>query len=245
MMRLISPSDFAGASTCWALSAWLNFSAWLRNPTFGFGLNTFSSPAVSVQITSHTVGTTVTHAQRSRFILYSTTVQSVSAIAASIWLVAPNSGHIVQMPPYGSTTPAYSRYPHSRQQSAEPTRLLPHERVALNAGTAWPTRSWIMKRHTRVPASTVVRMKSASKRIAKWYQIAMSALPPRTLEKMVAMPTASVGAPPVRDRMLVSPTSRAAWVSMSGVTVNPQDVTTSAACAAVVPISPAPLFIAK
>ena len=29
------------------------------------------------------------------------------------------------------------------------------------------------------------------------------------------MPTASVGAPPVRDMMVVSPTSCAIWVSMS------------------------------
>ena len=36
------------------------------------------------------------------------------------------------------------------------------------------------------------------------------------------MPTASVGAPPVRDRMVVSPTSCAIWVSMSGVTAKPQ-----------------------
>src|SRR5215469_17154579 len=125
MMRLISASDLAGARTCSDASAWLNFSAWLRNPTLVLGLNTFWNPAVTVQTTSQTVGTTVTQAQRSRFILYSTTVQSVSAIAASIWLVAPNSGHIVQMPPYGSLTPAYSRYPHSTHVSAEPIRLLP------------------------------------------------------------------------------------------------------------------------
>ncbi len=50
----------------------------------GFGSNTFSRPAVTVQMTSHAVGATVTHAKRSRFILNSTTVQSVSAIAASI-----------------------------------------------------------------------------------------------------------------------------------------------------------------
>ena len=172
-------------------------------------------------------------------------MQSVSAIAASIWLVAPNSGHIVQIPPSGSMTPAYSRYPHSAQARAEPIRLLPHAWVSLNAGIALPTRSWIMKRQTRVPASTVVRMNSASNRMAKWYQMPISALPPRKLEKIVAMPTASVGAPPVRDRMLVSPTSCAVCVSMSGVTVNPQEVTTSAACAAVVPMSPAALFIAK
>ena len=59
------------------------------------------------------------------------------------------------------------------------------------------------------------------------------------------MPTASVGAPPVRDRIVVSPTSCATWVSMSGVTAKPQPEMTSAACAGSVPISPAPLFIAK
>ena len=64
-----------------------------------------------------------------------------------------------------------------------------------------------MKRPTRVPASMVVRMNSASNRMAKWYQNAISALPPIRLEKMCAMPTARVGAPPARDRMLVSPTS--------------------------------------
>ena len=47
----------------------------------------------------------VTHAKRSRFILNSTTVHSVSAIAASIWLAVPNSGHSVRMPPSGSITP--------------------------------------------------------------------------------------------------------------------------------------------
>ena len=50
--------------------------------------------------------------------------------------------------------------------------LFVHDLVALKAGIALPTRSWIMKRQTRVPASTVVRMNSASNRIAKWYQIA-------------------------------------------------------------------------
>ena len=114
---------------------------------------------------------------------------------------------MVQMPPYGSLTPAYNRYPHIAQASADPTTLLLHARVSLNVGIPWPTRSWIMKRQTRVPASTVVRMNSASNRMAKWYQIPISARPPRKLEKIVAMPTARVGAPPVRDRMLASPTS--------------------------------------
>jgi hypothetical protein len=37
--------------------------------------------------------------------LNNTTVHSTSAIAASIWLALPNSGHMVQMPPSGSITP--------------------------------------------------------------------------------------------------------------------------------------------
>ena len=65
------------------------------------------------------------------------------------------------------------------------------------------------------------------------------------LDRMLAMPTASVGAPPVRDRMVNSPTSCATWVSISGVTRKPQSDTPAAACAAVVPISPAELFMAK
>ena len=75
------------------------------NPTFGSGLSTFSSPAVIVQTTSHVAGTIVTHANRSRFILNRTTVHTVNAIAASIWLAVPNSGHSVQIPPNGSITP--------------------------------------------------------------------------------------------------------------------------------------------
>ena len=62
---------------------------------------------------------------------------------------------------------------------------------------------------------------------------------------MLAMPTASVGAPPVRDMIVVSPTSLAIWASSFGVTTNPQDEITCAACSAVVPITPAELFIAK
>ena len=85
--------------------------------------------------------------------------------------------------------------------------LLVHDLVSRNDGMASPTKSWIMKRSTRVPASTVVRMNSASNRMMKWYQMPIIALPPRKLDRMLAMPTASVGAPPVRDRMLFSPTS--------------------------------------
>lgn len=71
------------------------------------------------------------------------------------------------------------------------------------------------------------------------------ARPPRNWEKICAIPTAKVGAPPVRERIEVSPTSRAIWCRMSGVTVKPQEEITCAACSVVVPISAAPLFIAK
>ena len=69
------------------------------------GLASFSIPAVTVQMMSHAVGTSVTQANRSRFILNRTTVHRISAIAASIWFEVPNSGHSVQMPPNGSITP--------------------------------------------------------------------------------------------------------------------------------------------
>ncbi len=59
------------------------------------------------------------------------------------------------------------------------------------------------------------------------------------------MPTANVGAPPVRDMIVVSPTSFAIWVSMSGVTMKPHDEITWAACTGSVPMSAADEFIAK
>ncbi len=102
-----------------------------------------------------------------------------------------------------------------------------------------------MKRPARVPASTAVRMKSASNRIAKWYQKAIMAGPPMAWCRMCAMPTASVGAPPARPRMVLSPTSLAVWISMSGVTTKPQLEMVCATAAGVLPTSAAGLFIAK
>jgi hypothetical protein len=55
-----------------------------------------------------------------------------------------------------------------------------------------------MKRPTRVPASMMVRMNSASNMIAKWYQKPITACPPPLFAKMWAMPSAREGAPPVR-----------------------------------------------
>ena len=76
----------------------------------GRGSKSFCQPAVSVQTSSQAVGQRASpRRKRSRFILNSTTVQSSSAIAASIWLAMPNSGHSVLMPPSGSTTPWYRK----------------------------------------------------------------------------------------------------------------------------------------
>ncbi len=51
------------------------------------------------------------------------------------------------------------------------------------------------------------------------------------------MPTASVGAPPVRDRIVLSPTFVAASFSMSGVTAKPQLEIAAAAVSGVVPMT--------
>ena len=59
------------------------------------------------------------------------------------------------------------------------------------------------------------------------------------------MPTASVGAPPVRDRMVFSPTSAATPDSVSGVTAKPHEEIAAAAESGVAPISAGALFMAK
>ena len=100
-----------------------------------------------------------------------------------------------------------------------------------------------MNRPTRVPASTVVRMNRASNMIAKWYQKARrpSAIAPA---KIVDMPMASVGAPPVRDTSVSSSTARAAAASASGVIAKPRPLTNSEAVCTVPPVAPAGAFIA-
>src|SRR3974377_1468013 len=122
---------FAGANSLSAAIASAYLSAWLTKPTFGSGLNTFSSPAVTVQTTNHVAGTNVTPPTRLRLFLNKTTVQTVRAIAASIWFAVPNRGHRVQMPPSGSITPAYRKSPQSAHESAKPTRLLGQEPLFL------------------------------------------------------------------------------------------------------------------
>ena len=59
------------------------------------------------------------------------------------------------------------------------------------------------------------------------------------------MPTASVGAPPARARMVFSPTSLAVWISTSGVITKPQVDSVCATASGVAPTSAAGLFIAK
>src|SRR4051812_5914132 len=100
-----------------------------------------------------------------------------------------------------------------------------------------------MNRPTRVPASTAVRIKTASNRIAKWYQNALA--PAKNVEKFSATPPASVGAPPVRERIVFSPISLAVFVIWSAVTVKPQVEILAAAEAASAPIAAGEAFIAK
>src|SRR5262249_17316014 len=109
----------------------------------------------------------------------------------------------------------------------------------------WPSASCTMKRPTRVPASRTVRMNSASNMIAKWYQIAITACPPRLFEKMCAMPTANAGAPPVRLNRVCSPTVCASDCIPAAVTGNPQPVIVLAACSDADPTIPDGLLIAK
>ena len=88
-------------------------------------------------------------------------------------------------------------------------------------------------------------MNSASNRIAKWYQKAFMPGPPSTLLKISAIATASVGAPPARLTIVVSPTSRAVVASVSGETGKPMAVIAAAAVAGSPPVIAAGAFIAK
>ncbi len=150
-----------------------------------------------VTATSQASGRAVTHTKRARPDFTSTVVATHSAIAASIWFAMPNSGHRLLMPPSGSIVPIVEEVAPAATTSPLQISTLGYQLVRPSAGTTLPSRSCSMKRATRVPASTVVRMNSASNMIAKWYQTA-SNVSPNALEKMLAMPTASDGAPPVR-----------------------------------------------
>jgi hypothetical protein len=75
-----------------------------------------------------------------------------------------------------------------------------------------------------VPASTAVRMNSASNMMAKWYQNAAIPLP-NASDRMFAMPTARVGAPPVRETRLGSCTAADAAARSSADVGKPSPVT--------------------
>jgi hypothetical protein len=101
-----------------------------------------------------------------------------------------------------------------------------------------------MNRPTRVPASIVVRMNTASNMIAKWYQSARPG-PVKTLPRMPAMPTARLGAPPVRDSRVVSPICTASASSWPGVTTKPHCAIAAAAVSELAPRVAGPTFMAK
>ena len=80
--------------------------------------------------------------------------------------------------------------------------------------------------------------------MAKWYQIANMDLP-KALPKILAIPTAKLGAPPVLANKLLSPISCASWFICSTVTANPQLLILAIASTASLPTTPAGLLIAK
>src|SRR3954462_171407 len=106
-----------------------------------------------------------------------------------------------------------------------------------------PSVSWSMKRPTRVPASTVVRMNRAWNMVAKWYQKAFRPFPVAP-EKICDMPTASVGPPPVLAISDGSSTALAARWGAPGEIVKPRPLTAAEADCTVSPTTAAGAFIA-
>ena len=87
-----------------------------------------------------------------------------------------------------------------------------------------------MNRPTRVPASSVVRMNSASNMMREVIPERHRAARRRaTCENRCAIPTARLGAPPVRERSDVSPTCSRERLELRGVTTNPHCATAAAA----------------
>ena len=94
-------------------------------------------------------------------------VPTQSAIAASSWLLMPNSGQSELMPPSGSMTPWYQEIAPAGddQRGGQHDAGIPGGAAERRPDVAG--RSCSMNRPTRVPASRVVRMNSASNMIAK------------------------------------------------------------------------------
>src|SRR5450759_4273304 len=148
------------------------------------------------------------------------------------------------MPPSGSFTPTYRKYPHSATTTALADQEAGFQEMLAYLGQTLPIVSCSMKRPTRVPASTAVRMKSASNMIAKWYQNAARP-PPNALVKISEMPKARVGAPPVREIRVISWMDCAAAVRSAGLIVKPRVAMNSAAEPGLPPVAEAGLLIAK
>ena len=72
-------------------------------------------------------------------------------------------------------------YPQPATMMAVQIQAPGRQEVSLNFGMKLPMVSCSMKRATRVPASTAVRMNSASNMMAKWYQKPIMAGPAEPL----------------------------------------------------------------
>src|ERR1019366_8771493 len=157
----------------------------------------------------------------------------------------PNRGHSELIPPSGSRTPCTRKYPHAPTIAAEVAITPGIQLVRPSGADTFPSRSWSMNRPTRVPASISVRMNRASNMMAKWYQKPITAWPPPELAKMCAIPSASDGAPPVRENSVCSPTLCASDDMSPTVTGKPQPEMVATAAAGVAPTIPAGEFTAK
>src|ERR1041384_767091 len=104
----------------------------------------------------------------------------------------PNIGQICEI------DPVRMKYAHPKTTSDVEISVPGSQLVFSNDFHPRPRNSCTMKRPTRVPVSIVVRMKSASNMIAKWYQYDIRCERNGMPEKICAKPTASETAPPVR-----------------------------------------------
>ncbi len=203
-----------------------------------------------VTTTSHASGMAGIQAHLYRPFFTTTTRISDNAMAASSWLAIPNRGKSTLMPPSGSVTPMSRMAPHRAQTTMVEIQLprvhvgsLKRRRPGME-----PRESVIMKRATRVPASTVVRMNRASNMMAKWYQNAFMPAPPKMLARISDMPNARVGAPPVREITDASPTPSAAswiWAALRSLPGSPMELTQVAADSGVPPVSASGAFMTK
>ena len=111
------------------------------------------------------------------------------------------------------------------------------------APSGWQTcgraSSWTMKRPTRVPASSMVRMKSASNMIAKWYQMPSRRSPPMRAAEDVRHADGERGraAGAVEQRLLADAAAASASI-VAGSSGKPQPEIVAAACSAVAPDDP-------